>query len=528
MTKVESIVMQNFYNYRDYIQYDFKEGLNVIVADNNGGKSKLYNAFNWILSDRVFDSDTRQYYDVTNSNKVGLFKMISDKAKSVSNVDETINTKVELIFSNFLNPGNPKTYRIVKQIKAVKKIVEAPFDPQSWQIELLPIECFHEDILESKPVAGDSIIGKLFPDALKHYFLFQGEEVDKLIGKELTNAVREIHGTWMYDYMGLFLKDLLEKSENDFRKYNTSFSTNTKKAQNLNNEIDHLKKLIEEKKDDISSHNEKLENLREKLTLSEEEIAEYQKQSSIKSQLASVHAKINESSDRISNFEMKYNEHFFSSKWLLLGFDKYEAKFNQLRKAYKDWKTAEKVKEEIEIFTTDLPFGSPGLPELRLMLEEMKCFVCDRKIDNGSHSYEHIQKLIDHYTPKPKAAEPEDHIEEFFDELFKSFNELPKEREVEQEKRALVSTYEKMNENLKQYSNKARELEQNQKMDFEEFKKKWDDHKYFSSEINNVKNRIEKAKDTIRNAEAECKKKESALSKLSTGTNPGYKISINC
>ena len=59
-TIINSISLCNFYNYYggyDHNTYEFNSGLNVIVADNGSGKSKLFNGFLWTLKDQVIDSD---------------------------------------------------------------------------------------------------------------------------------------------------------------------------------------------------------------------------------------------------------------------------------------------------------------------------------------------------------------------------------------------------------------------------------------------------------------------------------------
>ena len=52
-TIIKSVSFQNFYNYYGDFEdniYHFKEGINIVNADNNMGKSKFYNGFLWILS----------------------------------------------------------------------------------------------------------------------------------------------------------------------------------------------------------------------------------------------------------------------------------------------------------------------------------------------------------------------------------------------------------------------------------------------------------------------------------------------
>jgi DNA sulfur modification protein DndD len=57
------VSFQNFYNYYgsfDDNTYRFKEGINIVNADNNMGKSKFCNGILWLLKDEVYDSDSKK------------------------------------------------------------------------------------------------------------------------------------------------------------------------------------------------------------------------------------------------------------------------------------------------------------------------------------------------------------------------------------------------------------------------------------------------------------------------------------
>lgn len=76
---IKSISFKNFYNYYGSFEqntYHFKEGINIINADNNMGKSKFYNGILWILKDTVYDSDLKRMVNATSSFQ----KMASGKA----------------------------------------------------------------------------------------------------------------------------------------------------------------------------------------------------------------------------------------------------------------------------------------------------------------------------------------------------------------------------------------------------------------------------------------------------------------
>ena len=82
-TIIKSISFQNFYNYYgsfDENTYYFKEGINIINADNNMGKSKFYNGILWILKDKVYDSDLKRMVSASSSfQKMASGKAINEK-----------------------------------------------------------------------------------------------------------------------------------------------------------------------------------------------------------------------------------------------------------------------------------------------------------------------------------------------------------------------------------------------------------------------------------------------------------------
>jgi hypothetical protein len=48
------MILDTSYNKQN--TYRFKEGINIVNADNNMGKSKFYSTIRWILKDEVYDS----------------------------------------------------------------------------------------------------------------------------------------------------------------------------------------------------------------------------------------------------------------------------------------------------------------------------------------------------------------------------------------------------------------------------------------------------------------------------------------
>ena len=61
---INSITMKNFqcyYGEHEDNKFEFTDGLNLIIGNNGAGKSKFYDAFYWVLNDKIFLSDTRKF-----------------------------------------------------------------------------------------------------------------------------------------------------------------------------------------------------------------------------------------------------------------------------------------------------------------------------------------------------------------------------------------------------------------------------------------------------------------------------------
>src|SRR5690554_1693978 len=111
---INQISFHNFFNYYGPLEdntYEFSKGVNIVVADNGGGKSKFFNGFLWIFYDEILDSDTKTRKNIKNQ----AVKMCSDKAKNEAAVNDLIECNVAIEFSD-----NRYRYRIGKGFRLKK------------------------------------------------------------------------------------------------------------------------------------------------------------------------------------------------------------------------------------------------------------------------------------------------------------------------------------------------------------------------------------------------------------------------
>lgn len=92
---IEKIELENFMCYAGNSSMEFTEGINVIIGDNGYGKSKLYDAFYWVMYDQVFVPEKKEFQNT----RAVKSKIISDKAKANAK-DGKVSASVSITFHN--------------------------------------------------------------------------------------------------------------------------------------------------------------------------------------------------------------------------------------------------------------------------------------------------------------------------------------------------------------------------------------------------------------------------------------------
>jgi DNA sulfur modification protein DndD len=519
MPLIKYMKMKNFYNYYGENCYDFKKGINIVVADNNGGKSKLYNAFLWAICDKIFDSDKRDYQVLDNDKDI--FKLISDKKKFEADLDDIIETSVELSFITDLDNSNygPTEYIIKKKIKAEKISEENPYLDDDWKI--YPIEYYCEKIQGSKKYEGKFIddykkISRiLIPTALQKYFMFQGEEVDNLVnGKELTNAMNHMTELWMYDYFEQYLLDIKKNAENKKNDTLKNNAKNKEKAQKYLNNIDALNKTIDITTEELKNYKNQEEEKNNKLNQFEKKLYDYNMQNENLKQMTKIEQKIEDENIKINKFEKFYNNNFFKNKWILEGFDKKVSLFYEMRYDYQ--KCVEEEKRNEAFFNNPLPQGSPDISSLKLMLENEKCLVCGRKAEKNTEEYNHIKNIYENYVSIKNNHDKVSSIRYFIDDLFKCSDNIPESELIKAFKQKKAEEYQSMKDNIKELSEKFEEFKMQEIFEMDKIERFISEHQECKSELNKLRAKVIDINNKLESAEKELKNKQTSLEALST------------
>ncbi|MES2517886.1 MAG: AAA family ATPase [Bacteroidota bacterium] len=400
---INQISFQNFFNYYGSFEnntYEFSKGVNIVVADNGGGKSKFFNGFLWLFYDEILDSDTKLRKNIKNQ----AVKICSDKAKYEAAVNDLIECNVALEFSD-----NRFRYRICKGFRIKKSKANASLiDNSDWQVFFKGLEVSKKDIalLEFHEVYDEDeqrrILDKLIQPNLREYSLFQGEEIDKLIdfnqADSLNRAVKTLTDINKYDELEKITKYVAERAEKDL---NESVASNDAASQSYRRKLD--EKNVRKNSLDIES--ERLKSYEHSYTENKNEVDKLESLNEnaesrkvFDDKLKEQNAKLKEIKEEYDRLVEKLNERFFDGNfaWIAMGCENEVSNFKEKLNNYREIRTIKKVAvlSENSNQINLLPPDSPDTVTLQTMIEREHCYVCNRDAKKDTEPWKHILSLL--------------------------------------------------------------------------------------------------------------------------------------
>lgn len=422
---IKSIAFKNFYNfYGDYKEnsFDFKEGLNIINADNGMGKSKMYNGFLWIIKDFVYDSDERSFEAVEQA----AIKMASEKAKAENDV---VDFGVRLVFEDELN-----LYTITKSIKLTRNhSSEEIWRVSSPQTDVTETNLITHNSAVIYDIARKEIIIKdrLLAPTMQSYSLLQGEAIDNIVdlsnSSNLSSTVEALTDLSEIKIIETTCKNLFKYADKDLASKQQSCTDNKKAFE----EAQESKKEVERQ---IEANNESITLYKRELQRATEEAAKYSSilnntelrvkyREQLHQQREALAKKENELNDLLSSV----NDNLFKKPlpWLLFGTEGNVEAYAEKRASYTEAMLAKKVVSDPQkLLASILPEGSPDDASLAKMLDQKICFVCNRPFEKNDKHYKHIEMLLNRSVEKPTTEDAK--FKGFFGDIQKAVSPFMK------------------------------------------------------------------------------------------------------
>ena len=424
---LQSIELNNFMCYAGNNKFEFTEGINIIIGDNGYGKSKLYDAFYWVMYDRCFDTRKKDFLP-TNTLKKHL---ISDKALSET-TDGFVSTSVILTFHN---TDKNSIYIIERRYKVRKDGTEIFEDRESEEIIKLKDLAYLNAREVSDPVQVASIKKSILPDNIKPYMWFQGEQIEQIIDfnkdNTLTQAINVLSNISKYDNLITLAAGLRESANKEYQKKQRDLSGDKAKSEAL--ELDRAKleesiKSLElqdlQIKDNLATAEEKSENLLNK-------IADATKIRELEERKRAIQRNLQDAQEEFQEEQLTLHKRMFTNKWIIKGTEGLFTKFSEVYNQFEQKKLNRKVEiqvrkdSELEINKAmfQLPIDVPEPIHLENMLEMQHCLVCDRPALKDSAEWLSMKNLLDRSRERLAIVEDDDQsIHDFSSDLKKIYH----------------------------------------------------------------------------------------------------------
>ena len=169
---IKSITIENFQSYYGEQTILFSKGLNLVIGKGGKGKSKLFNAFYWVLFGKLYITDVGwcDTDGLPQSSKGAMrrHEFINMKALCDAAIDSIVTAGVRLV----LEDDRREEYIIERSVAAVRKKGNDWKDSFSWDVRPNALKVSFDSPTGTQvkvTYQAEDIIRRLFPPEIRNY-----------------------------------------------------------------------------------------------------------------------------------------------------------------------------------------------------------------------------------------------------------------------------------------------------------------------------------------------------------------------
>ena len=387
--KINSITINNFQSYYEEQTIEFGDGLNLIIGNGGKGKSKLFNAFYWVLFGKIYITSegwcTTDDLYLSSHKALHKFEYINKKALYDAKIDGKVDCYVQLD----LTDDKGHNYIIERQASAIRQPVQEWDKPESWNVSPSSLKVTYDVATGTKNVNGimaESIITDLFPEGIRGYIWFQGESLDSLIDfrkkQNLKDAVRHISYYPYYEKLTAIISKAKAKIESQESRKLREANKQNSEIRSLILKIDFLRGKIQTEEENKKKYENNIAQI--EIALADDEtkmqgLAGFSKLIKDYDECEKEILRINNQLTEIDNSQRS----LLPSLWILRGTDKLIEKSKEIISSHVELETSVPEKKYID---------EPSRAKLEDILnKDHQCFVCGSPVDEAHpHAVEWI------------------------------------------------------------------------------------------------------------------------------------------
>ena len=388
---IRNITIENFQSYYESQTIEFSKGLNLIIGNGGKGKSKLFNAFYWVLFGKIYITGigwcTTDNLPQSAKFAMQRYEFINKRALFKAQINDKIRASVQIEIED--DKGND--YIIERSVSALRLEGEEWDSNDTWQVGGNMLKVSFDSTTGTKvlnDLLAEDKINELFPDGIRNYIWFQGESLESLINfrnkETLKAAVKHISYFPYYEK----LSEIISKSKlkitgiesrklKEVNKHNSSVKGLLSTIDNLNYKISRE----EENKKQFETH---IETIKIALADGETKISGLASYSMLVKKYKDCENEINKllsETTRIDEFQREK----LPSLWVLRGI---EPMIQQCKEII------EKHKEEEYTVPEKKYLDNPSRSKLEEILKDKKCFVCGTEFSENDAPYHYITERL--------------------------------------------------------------------------------------------------------------------------------------
>lgn len=407
---IKTVSIENYMCYYERNRFDLSKGLNVILGENGEGKTKFFEALDWLFKGRNRHLDS----------------LISAKKLNEANHGDEFEVIVEIVIVQF------------NETKVIRRSFGVTIDGDDCITSSERFEALEEnDKGERYPVDAERLLDQCFPSQIRRYSMFKGESelgifenndalpnlIELFAESKHYQKYSEI-GDYLFNAADKAVADAIKKDRNKKNTYNDleiSIKEQLEKSARLkrflreaNLEINRVEKNIENAENYVDNAQD-LETINKRLDKLNEEL-----------------------STKRSSVDERYTINLFDENWILSPFEdvfkEFEEKVNKLheqkRKIERQFIHEEGIKKaEAKVSTValeklfnesiPLPKNVPNKEIMEELIRDEICKICGRPAKKGSDPHDYMVARLNDYleSQKPKNDEK---IEEYYDHDYTS------------------------------------------------------------------------------------------------------------
>lgn len=388
---IKNITIENFQSYYKSQTMNFSNGLNLVIGNGGKGKSKLFNAFYWILFGKIYITGIG-WCRTDNLPQSAKFTMkrhefINKRALFKANENEEIVASVQIE----LEDDKSINYLIERSVSAIRQNCDNWESDDAWIVRPNMLKISFDSATGTKvlnDLYAEDKINELFPDGIRNYIWFQGESLESLINfrkkETLKDAVKHISYFPYYEK----LSDIISKSKvkiinienrrlKEVNKHNSNVKELLSNIETLNCKINRE----EENKKELEAH---IDTVKIALADGETKISGLASYSMLVKKYKDCESEITRllsETTKIDNFQREK----LPSLWILRGIQSMVQKCKEIIEEHK--------KEEYTVSEKKY-LDNPSRAKLEEILKDKKCFVCGTEFTEKDAPYHYITERL--------------------------------------------------------------------------------------------------------------------------------------